>query len=400
MSERRSLTPRSWWWTTAVLTARPRSSRTRPRAWARCTCCPARPSSASVAPTGTALAGDSSATSRSLSRWTRTSATTPMPFRRSSRPSRTAMRCPSARAMSPADRYPTGACRGGCSRGAATSMRISLLGLGVRDSTAGFRAYAASVLRRHRAGSVRAESYGFQIEMTYRGCERGRQGQRGADPFCRPRARDLEDVHLHRRRGTGTGQLVGRCSACSTASGPMRTGAAGVAAIARLSHARRRGLGSGPIRRIDAGAGPVVVLLHGQPGAGGDWSALAEILSQRPPGARPRPSRLGRGPAARDGHRRKTPRRWRSCSRPCRCAGPADRCRALAGRRRRPGARPQHPGRVGALVLISSVGVAEAISGFDRLLAVPMLGSGIVRAGTAALWPRPDDGQALLPAPS
>ena len=43
-----------------------------------------------------------------------------------------------------------------------------LLGLGVRDSTAGFRAYATTVLRRIDLGSVRAESYGFQIEMTYR----------------------------------------------------------------------------------------------------------------------------------------------------------------------------------------------------------------------------------------
>lgn len=43
-----------------------------------------------------------------------------------------------------------------------------LLGLGVRDSTAGFRAYATTVLGRIDLGSVRAESYGFQIEMTYR----------------------------------------------------------------------------------------------------------------------------------------------------------------------------------------------------------------------------------------
>jgi len=44
-----------------------------------------------------------------------------------------------------------------------------------------------------------------------------------------------------------------------------------------------------------------------------------------------------------------------------------------------------HPERVGALVLVGSVGVAGALSGFDRLLVVPMLGSGIVRAGVAAL---------------
>jgi len=43
-----------------------------------------------------------------------------------------------------------------------------LLGLHVHDSTAGFRAYAAPVLRRIDLDSVRAESYGFQIEMTYR----------------------------------------------------------------------------------------------------------------------------------------------------------------------------------------------------------------------------------------
>ena len=43
-----------------------------------------------------------------------------------------------------------------------------LLGLHVRDSTAGYRAYAATALRRIDLASVRAESYGFQIEMTYR----------------------------------------------------------------------------------------------------------------------------------------------------------------------------------------------------------------------------------------
>ncbi len=42
------------------------------------------------------------------------------------------------------------------------------LALGVKDSTAGFRVYAASVLERVDLGSVRADGYGFQIEMTYR----------------------------------------------------------------------------------------------------------------------------------------------------------------------------------------------------------------------------------------
>jgi dolichol-phosphate mannosyltransferase len=43
----------------------------------------------------------------------------------------------------------------------------ALLGLGVTDSTAGFRAYAATVLKRIALDRIRAEGYGFQIEMTY-----------------------------------------------------------------------------------------------------------------------------------------------------------------------------------------------------------------------------------------
>jgi dolichol-phosphate mannosyltransferase len=43
----------------------------------------------------------------------------------------------------------------------------AVLGLGVADSTAGFRVYAASLLRRIPLDDVRAEGYGFQIEMTY-----------------------------------------------------------------------------------------------------------------------------------------------------------------------------------------------------------------------------------------
>ena len=43
----------------------------------------------------------------------------------------------------------------------------ALLGLGVADATAGFRAYAAPLLARLDLDAVRAEGYGFQIEMTY-----------------------------------------------------------------------------------------------------------------------------------------------------------------------------------------------------------------------------------------
>ena len=49
----------------------------------------------------------------------------------------------------------------------------AVLGLGVRDSTAGFRAYAATVLERLDLDRIRAEGYGFQIEMTYRAKQAG-----------------------------------------------------------------------------------------------------------------------------------------------------------------------------------------------------------------------------------
>ena len=47
------------------------------------------------------------------------------------------------------------------------------LSLGVKDSTAGYRAYAATVLRRIDLATVRASGYGFQIEMTYRSIRAG-----------------------------------------------------------------------------------------------------------------------------------------------------------------------------------------------------------------------------------
>jgi dolichol-phosphate mannosyltransferase len=43
-----------------------------------------------------------------------------------------------------------------------------VLGLDVRDATSGFRAYRADALRRIDLSSVRADGYGFQIEMAYR----------------------------------------------------------------------------------------------------------------------------------------------------------------------------------------------------------------------------------------
>jgi dolichol-phosphate mannosyltransferase len=44
----------------------------------------------------------------------------------------------------------------------------AVLGLGVRDSTAGFRAYRAETLQAIDYESTRADGYAFQVEMTYR----------------------------------------------------------------------------------------------------------------------------------------------------------------------------------------------------------------------------------------
>jgi dolichol-phosphate mannosyltransferase len=43
-----------------------------------------------------------------------------------------------------------------------------LLGLGVRDATAGFRAYRADILRAVEASATKATGYGFQLELSYR----------------------------------------------------------------------------------------------------------------------------------------------------------------------------------------------------------------------------------------
>jgi dolichol-phosphate mannosyltransferase len=49
----------------------------------------------------------------------------------------------------------------------------AVLGLGVADSTAGFRAYSARILRALDLDKIRAEGYGFQIEMTFRAKQHG-----------------------------------------------------------------------------------------------------------------------------------------------------------------------------------------------------------------------------------
>jgi dolichol-phosphate mannosyltransferase len=49
----------------------------------------------------------------------------------------------------------------------------AMLGMGVRDATSGFRAFRADMLRTLDLGAVRADGYGFQIEMAYEVSRRG-----------------------------------------------------------------------------------------------------------------------------------------------------------------------------------------------------------------------------------
>ena len=134
---------------------------------------------------------------------------------------------------------------------------------------------------------------------------------------------------------------------------------------------------------IDRGTGAVVVLVHGQPGAGMDWEAVAALLTTD--------------------HRVLAPDRpgWGSDPRPAMgLAANADALEEVLGAAGVEGPVTvvghslgggvalelalRHPQRVAALVLVGSVGVAGALSGFDRLLTVPMVGDGILRAGVAA----------------
>ena len=60
------------------------------------------------------------------------------------------------------------------SRGGGLYARM-VLGIGVRDLTAGFKAWKLSALRRLDLDAVNAKGYGFQIEMTYRTMRAGLQ---------------------------------------------------------------------------------------------------------------------------------------------------------------------------------------------------------------------------------
>jgi dolichol-phosphate mannosyltransferase len=58
------------------------------------------------------------------------------------------------------------------SRGGNVYSAVAL-GVRVKDMTSGFRAYRASLIKEMALDTVRADGYGFQIEMTYRAAQAG-----------------------------------------------------------------------------------------------------------------------------------------------------------------------------------------------------------------------------------
>jgi pimeloyl-ACP methyl ester carboxylesterase len=134
---------------------------------------------------------------------------------------------------------------------------------------------------------------------------------------------------------------------------------------------------------IDAGSGRTVLLIHGQPGRGVDWEALARRLSTD--------------------HRVVAPDRpgWGNDERPATSvAGNAADLASIVelleltlpvtvvGHSFGGGIAIElalsRPDLVGALVLLGSIGVGRALSRFDQLLAVPRFGDPVIRAGLSA----------------
>ena len=84
-----------------------------------------------------------------------------------------------------------------------------LLGLEVKDSTSGFRAYRAEILRKMDLGAVRAEGYGFQIEMVRQVLQHGGRVTEVPIRFV-DRVEGLSKMStVDRRGGVRPGHLVG-----------------------------------------------------------------------------------------------------------------------------------------------------------------------------------------------
>ena len=99
--------------------------------------------------------------------------------------------------------------------GAGCLYARTLLGVGVRDLTGGYKCFRRAVLEAIELDAVDAQGYQFQIEMTYRALLARLPGGGGADHVRRPRGRRVEDVALHRLRGDAAGAAAAPPGGCA-----------------------------------------------------------------------------------------------------------------------------------------------------------------------------------------
>ena len=134
---------------------------------------------------------------------------------------------------------------------------------------------------------------------------------------------------------------------------------------------------------VDEGAGPAVVLLHGQPGSGASWRPVVDLL--------------------RDDHRVLAPDRPGYGGNRAPATGFPGNARAVVALMEEAGASPavvvghswgggvaiamarDHPDAVRGLVLVGSVGVPGSISWVDAMLAAPVMGEAMTAVGMAVM---------------
>ena len=133
------------------------------------------------------------------------------------------------------------------SRGGNAYIR-TLLGIGVRDATAGFRLFRRTTLEQLPLEEIASLGYVFQADLAFRAVRSGTARRRGADRVRRARARRLEDEPAHRQRVVPADHAMGARRAQPTGPGraawpswhqqapartPRRTGRHGTAARSR-----------------------------------------------------------------------------------------------------------------------------------------------------------------------
>ncbi len=101
------------------------------------------------------------------------------------------------------------------SRGGNLYVRL-LLGIPVRDATAGFRLYRRTTLEKIDLSSVQSTGYVFQTDLVVRTLNAGPRGARGADRVRGARAGRVED---ERRRRRGVDAADHPRGACASAPG-------------------------------------------------------------------------------------------------------------------------------------------------------------------------------------